>query len=228
MNLTDSDYQGLGVYDFGPPMGQLPGLPKVADMVTVEGGLKVIRGQYRAAAVQLLDGMTLKITSESPALIRGQAVVIVGVLGSGWASDYIKRGFVVMALISTIESGSPTVLISSDPATIAQAAAAAERVNGVLAADYVIVEGASAPMEAARGILLLQVKPLCPEGMSMTPAGCKPFPSGVEECPEGMIMTADGTCKQQTKPAEPGLPSWLIPAAVGVGVLVLAAALMKG
>jgi hypothetical protein len=197
--LTDLDYQGFGVYDYGPPMGAFS-IPSVADLVVVDKGLKVAAAEYRQAAMQLLNGTTLSISKQSPDEVHGQAAAIANMLGSGWATDYLNKGFAVLAKIATIESGSPTMLMTKSAATVATVASQA-------AGAYVVVDAPASVLAAARKGLQAKPppgQPACPAGTTLTPTGCKPFPGGVEE-------------------EDSSLPTWALPALLGVGILAIGA-----
>lgn len=213
MELTDWDYEGYGVYDedeyasaqggnFGQPQGPLPPLPQ---LVVTDGGLQVVESNLSALALQAYNATSLSISSQTASTIRGTASVVVNVLGSGWASSWIGKGYVVMVEIASVESGASGILISNSPQEV--------RASAQSGAPYVIIGGPPAVVAAARAVPIVEP---CPDAMVMTPTGCQPIPGGVDDGPKNGIQKA-----------EAGLPQWVVPVAVGVGALAIAAYVMN-
>lgn len=209
--LTSNAYEGYGIYEFNVPghwytpsqaMSQfpslpgLPSLPSPAEAMASEGGIQVLKSQYRDMAVKLLDQMTFKSDGpESAPVVTGQATIILGTLGSGWASSYLAKGYAILAEISTIESGAPQILMTKNASDIAG--------NAVMGGKFVVVASPPALLAAAQ-TLLAKPPPKPPNGIVVPP----PIPP-----PNGTQVQA------KTAPT----PAWMWPAIVGVGALALVA-----
>ena len=208
--ITTTAYEGYGVYEFNVPghwdtpnsgMSQFPGMPtgmpSAAEAITIQGGIQVIKSQYRDTAIGLLDQTTFQFDDPSALnapTITGQASVIFGTIGSGWASDYLSKGYAILAEIATIEGGAPRIILTTDAQTIAQNAASAA------GGDHVVVAAPDALLGAAQTLV----------------AG--PLPSNGPVAP---VPPTNG--REPAKAAVAPSPSWLLPAVIGVGVLTLVA-----
>ena len=116
--LTSTDYEGLGVYEFGVQghwdtrqqgMAQFPGMPtgmpSPEEAITTVGGIQVIKGEYRDIAVGMLDQTTFDFDQpdHNAPMVTGQSSVILGTLGSGWASDYLAKPVEIKELRIRVE-----------------------------------------------------------------------------------------------------------------------------
>lgn len=148
--ITARDYEGYGVYASVGQLPQIPGftlpteLPSMPDKMISVGGIQVVRTEFQQVGITLLDQTTLQldpgVTAQDP-MQMGQASVVFGQLGSGWASDYISRGYAVLVQIATAESGSPLVMLTNAPKYIVDFASDGD--------GYVLVAGPDALLQAA-------------------------------------------------------------------------------
>lgn len=220
--LTSTAYEGYGVYEFNVPghlytppggMGQIPGLPNMpalpssADAITTQGGLQVVKAEFREAAIGALNQTVLKPDQAdiNASLITGQASIVLGSVGSGWASDYLAKGYAILAEIATIDGGTPNMLLTKNANAITA--------NAGVGAGYVVVAGPGALLGAAMG-----------PGPSPAP-GTEPVPGplpGPLPAPSpsngGAVVTA---------PAATTTPTWVWPAVIGVGALAAIAVAMS-
>ncbi len=210
--LTSAAYEGYGVFEFNVPghwytpnkgMSQFPGIPTgmptVEEAVTTQGGIQVVKGEYRDTAIGLLDQTSFTFddpTHLNAPVVTGQASVILGTIGSGWASEYLSKGYAIMAEIATIEGGAPTIMMTKNAADIAG--------NAAIGGQYVVV--------AAPGALL---------GAAQTLAS-GPLPSpGAPQPTEPPAPALPPSAPAEPAKAAAGAPPWLLPAAIGVGALAL-------
>jgi hypothetical protein len=185
-------------------MAQFPGMPtgmpSPEEAITTVGGIQVIKGEYRDIAVGMLDQTTFDFDQpdHNAPMVTGQSSVILGTLGSGWASDYLAKGYAIMADIATIQGGAPTIMMSKIAADIAA--------NAGVGGRYVVV--------AAPGSLLGSAQVLA-AGPLPGPGAPPPLdPSQFPAPPPGVTGP---------EKAEAATPSWLLPVVIGVGALAVLA-----
>lgn len=206
--LTSTAYEGFGVYEFGVPghwytpqqgMAQFPGMPtgmpSAEEAITTEGGIQVIKGEYRDMSVGMLDQTTFNFDGpdQNAPMVTGQASVILGTIGSGWASDYLAKGYAIMADIATIQGGTPTIMMSKVAADIAANAGAGGR--------YVVI--------AAPGPLLGSAQVLAAGPLPSTQGPGLPPPAPAPGNGEAPAQAGAAT------------PAWMWPAVIGVGALAI-------
>lgn len=256
MKLTHRDWEGYGVYEFMAPVpaptvysgfGFIPGgLPDPATLMVTDGGIQVLKSEYRAMALTWLDQTTFDADGDVNApVVTGQANAILGTFGDGWASDFAERGYCIMAKLSSLKGVgtmfAPEMMMASAPGYIAD--------NASVGGEYVVVKCPPALLDQAKALKAGQpsipgvvngkgngknggVTDLdCPQGQVVGPAGTQwagkclaACPSGHQPDPQGHCLKANGApVKAETK-----TPSWVWPAAIGVGAIALVALMTTG
>lgn len=208
---THLDYEGFGVYEFsGAPalggdggMGQLPSLPGGASLeqfVTVEGGIQIVKSENRKMAIGLLDNGNLDIDQEDPNAprITGQAAAILGTIGSGWASDYLAKGYAVLVDKVSADSGSPQIMLTTVPEDIAGAA--------MVGGGYVVVDSPPGLLAAAQGLL---------KGIDPPPP-----PPPPPTCPSGSIFD-QAAQRCVSKPKKSAIAQYALPGAILAAITLL-------
>jgi hypothetical protein len=134
------------------------------------------------------------------------AAVNVGVVGFQWGAEYVKKGYAVTASVASFKNPTGTVdlVITNSPQKLAEVA----RVGG----PNVVVDAGPSLLQAARALLAGPPPPEdCGPDMVMTPAGCRPHGKGEEN--------GNGKTEEDDK----ALPSWVVPASIGVAIVATTA-----
>jgi hypothetical protein len=142
-----------------------------------------------------LDQLTFVPSGSAAApVVSGVAAPILGTLGSGWASDYKSKGYVVMISKADMsESKSLSMIMAKNPSDVAATAKAG--------GAFVIVDGPPAVIASAAALAqgggTGPVDPTCGHGMVFSAAAkaCVPIPGDI---PPGGGKTAPSTTQEST------------------------------
>jgi hypothetical protein len=248
-HATIEDYEGVGVYErFGPrgpaddaftygvytrlrrgPARNLPApdaesaafgvyasvgqtsLPGEAELLGTlldteeRSGLVAVKNDKRAYAVQALEVLHFQQTSaQGVDPIVGQASYILGSGSQQWVTSLTSQGWMVMIATASVPSGAIQVIATKDPKTIAYYATAAQ--------GYAMVDG---PAELAVAAQNYKLASSCPAGTS--------FDSATGQCKS----LAQGGSSTAAAKASAGTPEWVVPVAIGAGVLVVGYLILK-
>lgn len=215
--IDERAYSGYGIYEYDTPYGQMPGglsipgMPTPEQAITLEGGLKVLKPEYRRTAVGLLDQTTFSIDEDFGDTVFGKANIILGSLGTGWATQYLQKGFAILGRPETLQSGTPSLALTTMAQTIADFASP----EGPRKGEYVVVD--APPALLAKAQALAELPPGGVEPEPVPPLGPPPPPPPPPPTP------------QPSPPATAAaMPDWVLLVVIGGGVLAVVALLVTG
>lgn len=215
--IDERAFSGYGVYEYGTPYGQMPGglsipgMPTPEEAITLEGGLKVLKPEYRKMAVGLLDQTTFSIDDEFDGTIFGTANIVFGSLGTGWATQHLQKGFAILGKPETLQSGTPSIVMTTSPQMIADFASP----EGPRKGEYVVVDAPPALLAQAQA------------HAGLPPGGVEPEPKP----PPGPLPGPLPPPPPPTPPPLPpvkaaAMPDWVLPVVIGGGALAVVALLV--
>jgi Sec-independent protein translocase protein TatA len=230
-NTPMRDVMLAGIYE---PVGQVPELSTLlAPLLDVEerSGLVAVKDAVRGTAVAALEMMSFTPSTTGTAdPIEGSASFLVGQMGgSGWVTSMSGSGYMVLVNLESVQTGSPQLAATKSAVTIVDRC---KRGKG-----WAMLSGPAQLAIDAMNLATLQVTPSCPAGTiwDVDSKSCQSFacpPPSAWDAIQGRCVAGGGavvpTPGGTTPTSEKKMASWVLPVALGGGLLVVVGLLVIG